>query len=123
MNKIYSPTQLCGLKAQNMARAYLQKKGYRLVKENFRTKAGEIDLIMETPNTLVFVEVRFRKSTLYASSCESITYTKRKRIITTASIYQQKNPTCKECRFDVIAINSHSDIDEIDWIPAAFHVE
>jgi len=78
---------------------------------------GELDLIMDDNNTLVIVEVRFRKNNNYGSAAESVTKTKQNRIIlTTQTFISERNVKCP-IRFDVIAISGNGNI---DWIKNAF---
>lgn len=118
-----SPTQLSGLKAEKIAREFLKNKGLKLITKNFRTTLGELDLIMEDEKTLIFVEVRNRRIDAQVSSMHSVDRLKQKKIIKTALVYLQKNPTWKNCRFDVVAIHYNGDIKEINWIKDAFQVE
>jgi putative endonuclease len=105
-----------------MAARFLQNKGLILVHANYGTKAGEVDLIMRDKQTLVFVEVRYRRHRDWASAEESITQSKQLKIIKAASQYlQQKRLTDKvNCRFDVVAINGHLTPPRINWITDAF---
>lgn len=123
MTKKHSPTQADGYKAEKMACDYLKMKGLRMVKKNYTTRCGEIDLIMEDRDTLVFIEVRQRKCTAQVSSAESVNRTKQKKIIRVALAYLLKYPTQKNCRFDVIAIKTFPHVTEIDWIKDAFQVQ
>ncbi|MES9899176.1 MAG: YraN family protein [Sedimenticola sp.] len=112
-----------GDNAEAEARAHLEGAGLQLVEKNYRCRQGEIDLIMRQGNTLVFVEVRYRRSTAFGSAAESITATKRQRIITTASHYL----TCRKqgdsaCRFDVVAITGEHR-QKIEWIKDAFQLD
>ena len=123
MDQWHSPTQLSGLKAEIIARNFLIKNGFKLITTNYRTRLGEIDIIMQDKKTLIFVEVRYRKSNSYANGAESITRSKQKKIIKTALTFLQKYPTYKSYRFDVIAIQPTQNGNEIDWIKDAFQVQ
>ncbi len=109
---------------EEVASRYLQKKGLTLLAKNFRHRQGEIDLIMRHDNTLVFVEVRYRKLSAYGSAEESITYKKQQSIISTANYFLMKKKLWDTpCRFDAVAIKpsklplkSH----DINWIISAF---
>ena len=95
--------QQTGAKAEDDALAFLQAQGLKPVTRNFRCRSGEIDLIMQDGNTLVFVEVRKRKNRLYGGAAASITPAKQQKIIKTAYFYLQRYKTLPACRFDVVA--------------------
>jgi putative endonuclease len=109
---------------EDIALEFLLSKGLALVERNFRTKAGEIDLIMEEkrpslPGVLVFIEVRYRKNPYYGSGLESIHATKIRKLRLTAALYLQKKGWTDKifCRFDVISWAHSTDI---QWIRDAF---
>lgn len=112
-------TQQIGAVAEEYACKYLRKQGLKLVARNFRCKLGEIDLIMQDNNELVFVEVRCRKNNNFGTSAESVTYSKQKKLLRAAEYYlSQLHDANKLCRFDVIAITSESNT--LEWIKNAF---
>jgi putative endonuclease len=117
-----SPTQKIGFIAEQQAERYLLQHGLRLVARNFRCRYGEIDLIMQDHDSLVFTEVRLRENQEYGSGLESITRSKQNKIIRTAKYYlQQENLTNKAfCRFDVVALSTTENNDDALWIKDAF---
>lgn len=82
----------------------MQKKRYRIVASNYRSRFGEIDLIACNRKYLVFVEVKLRKSDHFASAFEFVDVKKQNRLRTTAQIYLSEFPTQLQSRFDVIEI-------------------
>jgi putative endonuclease len=109
--------QETGASAENKACAYLQQQSLQLITRNFRCKMGEIDLIMQDKNELVFVEVRCRNNSFFGGGLDSITDSKQKKLIKAASFYlQQKRLTEIACRFDAVAISANT----IEWIKNAF---
>jgi len=112
-----------GRRAEQDACEYLQRRGLRLVERNYRCARGEIDLIMRDRDTLVFVEVRFRRSRRYGGGVESVDWRKQDRLAATAAHYLQQNPRAarRPCRFDVIAIGGEGE-PRVDWISDAFQV-
>ena len=95
-----------GKQGEDHAVDYLQKKGYRILERNFRFEHGEIDIIAEDHDALVFVEVKARRSKLYGEPEDAITPRKRNQLKKTADGYLFENDIDdKECRFDVIAID------------------
>lgn len=119
---------LTGESAEQDACKFLIKNKLKLVSKNFNCKFGEIDLIMLDKQSLVFVEVRYRKNSQFGSGAESITISKQRKLIKTASYYLQQNPRTSQyaTRFDVISMSAslnHSnseDESKIDWIKDAF---
>lgn len=95
---------LVGAWGEALASAYLQKKHYKLVAANYRCRFGEIDLIMEYRQYLVFVEVKLRKNDEFARACEYVGYQKQQRLRSTAALYLSQYPTQLQPRFDVIEI-------------------
>lgn len=106
-----------GENAEEQAYRFLLAKGFEPVRRNFRCKQGELDLIMLDKQTLVIIEVRFRKSDKYGSALESVTQKKQSRIIAATHHYLSANKTDRPIRFDVIAISGNG---TIDWIQNAF---
>lgn len=98
-------TKHIGNMGEEQAAAYLRTKGYQIRAAQFRSPMGEIDLIAEKENTLVFVEVKTRHPTCYGTPAQVVSYTKRRRIVQTAYWYmQQKHVPEGFCRFDVIEV-------------------
>lgn len=95
---------LSGAWGEALAADYLRKKRYRLVAANYRSRFGEIDLIVENKHFLVFVEVKLRKSGTFAKAFEYVDRRKQDHLRTTASVYLSEHPTKLQPRFDVIEI-------------------
>lgn len=108
-----------GSDAEQLASAFLQQRGLRLVDKNYRTRYGEIDLIMSDHSELVFVEVRLRRNAWFGGGADSVTQKKQLRIIAAAKQYLQAYPRPPACRFDVVALDA-LDAHNIDWIRNAF---
>ena len=115
---------ITGETAEQEACDYLRKNNLQLIIKNYRCKFGEIDLIMQDQQTLVFVEVRYRKNSHYGSGAESITQTKQNKLIKTASHYLQHTHQASHfsARFDVMSMSHATSTNEtkIDWIKDAF---
>ena len=90
-----------GVEAEQFALKYLSAKGLKLVKQNFYSRFGEIDLIMYDGDTLVFVEVKARQKRI-DDGIESITYAKQRKLVKTASYYLVKLGRDVACRFDAV---------------------
>ncbi|MEE9342422.1 MAG: YraN family protein [Gammaproteobacteria bacterium] len=115
-------TKQTGDNTEQLARLYLEQKGMIHVESNFSSSRGEIDLIMHDSDTLVFVEVRYRRSDRYGSPAETITRNKQNRIIRCAKFYCQKKNLDSAARFDVVSLNRVQSKMKIEWIPDAFQV-
>ena len=110
-----------GAIGEDLAVDYLEKKGYRILQRNYRFEHGEIDIVAEGGNVLVFVEVKARRSKEYGEPEDAITPRKRVKIRATADSYLFENTIDdKECRFDVIAIDYQQNKTEIRHIEDAF---
>jgi putative endonuclease len=108
---------LRGKSAENQAHDFLVSKGLKPVCRNFRCKQGELDLIMRDQQSLVIIEVRYRKSDVYGSALESVTLNKQARIIAATQHYLSTLTVNCPLRFDVVAISGNGDI---NWIKNAF---
>lgn len=105
------------------AEKHLKKRGLKTIQRNFRCMAGEIDLIMlERPETMVFVEVRYRKHHHWSNAVESVDYHKQQRIIKAAKLYLSRKRWLNRyhIRFDILAIQGNSEQPQINWIQNAF---
>ena len=87
-----------------MAAEYLRKKRYALVAANYRSRFGEIDLIVRDGKYLVFVEVKTRKTADFAQAREFVDWRKQDKLRMTASMYLAENPTKLQPRCDVVEI-------------------
>jgi len=94
-----------GRKGEKLALKHLKKLGYRTITKNYRTTMGEIDLIMQEGESLVFVEVKTRQDESFARAEDAINYRKRKKLTATARHFIQSNELHQcPCRFDTIAV-------------------
>ncbi len=108
-----------GDRAEHLAEKYLHAQGLKTVQRNFRTRLGEIDLVMRDGATLVFVEVRLRSSQEYGGAAASVGHSKQQRIIAAAQQYLSGHTSPPPCRFDVVLLNQ-LDVAGIEWIKNAF---
>jgi len=118
-----------GQHAENACCKYLQQQGLKLLARNYRGYRGEIDIIMEDEDILVFVEVRFRNNNYFGGALESITHKKQKRILATAEQYLQHETKVKNGRIDVVAMSqklqntistNFNEEYDFEWIKNAF---
>lgn len=127
MVKWRTPTtrQFIGQQAEEAAHQYLCQRGLRLIQKNYRCKLGEIDLIMRDADSLVFVEVRYRKTSAYGSAAASVDLRKQQKLVKTATHYLMWHKLSQQtpCRFDVVAIKPCVDsVSEISWLKDAFQL-
>ena len=110
---------------ERRAEAFLRKQGLALITRNFLTRLGEIDLVMHDASHLIFVEVRYRKPSRFASAAGSVAGRKQKRLINCANLFRQRNPdwSAYPCRFDVIAYDAGVPLSDAIWLRAAFEAE
>ena len=110
-----------GRQAERSARRHLKVQGLNFIEANFSSRVGEIDLIMKDVNTLVFVEVRYRKNLKFGSPLETITPNKQRKIRLTAERYLAKHRLQNaDCRFDTVGLSGNLAAPTIDWIKNAF---
>ena len=114
-------SKLIGRWGENLAAAYLEKKKYELVACNYRCRFGEIDLIVQDRQYIVFVEVKLRKSAEFAQALEFVDRRKQMRIRTTAELWLLQHETSLQPRFDVIEIYAPQGIETKK--PALHHLE
>lgn len=116
-----SPTHQQGEHAEQRALSFLMAQGLQLIGQNVHNRYGEWDLILMHDQTVVFVEVRFRKSLAFGGAAASITHAKRRKLIASAEQFLQDFPAYQpfDCRFDVVIWQGH-DCAEPEWICAAF---
>ena len=109
-----------GFKYENVAKEYLILQGLTFVESNFYTRFGEIDLIFfEKKNqTLVFVEVTYRKNDFFGSAIEMVTEEKQNKILTSSQIYLLKKEWDKNVRYDIVGVSRGSG--SIEWLKNAF---
>lgn len=110
-----------GAWGEDLALRYLIKHGYRLVERNYRTRRGEIDLILRKEGTLVFVEVKLRRGTGFGDPLEAVTPRKQATLRYLAERYLAvREPDFDTVRFDVVGILAGREGLRIDHIQDAF---
>jgi putative endonuclease len=116
-------TKAAGDSAESMALAWLQARGLVLVERNYRVargpgaRGGEIDLVLrDRDGTLVFVEVRARRSARQGGAAASVGAVKQRALIFAARCYLMRFTVLPPCRFDVVAIDG----DAVEWLQGVF---
>ncbi len=95
---------MLGRWGENLAAEFIREKSYNIVGMGFHTRFGEIDIISENKNFIVFSEVKLRKNADFGEACEFVDRRKRRRIIASAKQWLLYNETKKQPRFDIIEI-------------------
>jgi len=108
-----------GVLAEQLAAQYLQRQGLKLLQINYRCRFGEIDLILQDGDTLVFAEVRLRSSSAFGGAAASIDARKQAKLVRTAQHYLSRLNHIPPCRFDAILMQS-VDSPAIEWVKNAF---
>ena len=110
-----------GKAGEDLAARFLEQQGLKIIKRNYRFERGEIDLIAEEGDELVFVEVKARRSTAFGSPEDAVTEEKQEQVHTVAEGYLfEHDIDNRPCRFDVIAIEFRNNKADIRHIRNAF---
>ena len=93
-----------GKESENLAVEFLEKKGYKILVKNYRYLKAEIDIIAETENQIVIIEVKARSTDTFLSPEEAVNKKKIRLLISAANHFLEENEIDKETRFDIISI-------------------
>ncbi len=116
------PRRALGAAGEDLAAAWYEAEGYRVLARNWRCRDGELDLVVSRPGVLVFCEVKTRRSDAYGGPAAAVTHTKQRRIRGLAlrwlAEHQVRAPSL---RFDVVAIHKQRGrAPQIEVLEAAF---
>jgi putative endonuclease len=117
-----SPSQLTGLYFEKLALKHLKKHKLKLVQQNYHCRLGEIDLIMQDKDCLVFVEVRFRNNSDFGDGLDTVNLSKQRKLTLTAQHYLLQAGLYENTpvRFDVISISKQNSKPKLVWVKNAF---
>jgi putative endonuclease len=121
-----STTIAIGGRWEELASEHLSSSGLDLISKNFRCRMGEIDLVMQDQDCLVFVEVRYRKANRFASAAASVDGRKQHKLALAAAAFLGRHPQyCNHpVRFDVVAFDAAADDRcTLQWLKDAFRPE
>jgi putative endonuclease len=107
-----------GASAENLAAAFLERRGLTILERNYRCRLGELDIVARSGALLVFVEVRARRSEAFGGAAGSITAAKRRRIVAAARHYLAARRVDRPCRFDVVLVRGEEQ--QVEWLTDAF---
>lgn len=105
-----------GTAYERIAADYLKKRGIFIREINYKISRGEVDLIGEDKETIIFIEVKYRKTASYGYPWEAVSINKQKRICKVARQYCYSKKIKKQVRYDIVSICG----DEILWFQNAF---
>ena len=121
---LFDPRKLLGQEGESAAEEYLRHKGYRIVARNLRSSVGELDLVVEDGQVLVFVEVKARRSNAFGGAIHAVHQRKQEKLIQLAAQYLARHHIKDRlCRFDVVLLQgTEAVIPQIEHIQNAFEV-
>ena len=117
--------QIAGIRGEELACVELRRRGHAILATRYRTRFGEIDIVSEHSGTLVFVEVKARRTKRFGAASAVIPFWKRRRLAAMALDYQAwAGRLSSRCRFDVVAIDGFgTEAMSINLIENAFWVD
>jgi putative endonuclease len=110
---------LIGSEAEYFARTFLEQNGLTFISQNYRCRTGEIDIIMQQGEELVFVEVKYRKQSSHGAAVEFFHASKRQKFESAVMYYMQENnlnPSVVPHRIDLIGIEGQGQNPKIEWL-------
>lgn len=111
-----------GAEAEAAARRWLESRGLRVLAQNYRCRAGELDIVALDGSTLAIVEVRYRERPGSIDPAVTVTAAKRRRLLVAAARFLQDHPAFRDhaMRFDVMSLTGALAAPRCDWIRGAF---
>jgi putative endonuclease len=103
---------------------FLKNKGYKLLRQNYKTKLGEIDIVAQDKETLCFIEVKTRSSFIFGHPSEALTQAKQRKLSQVALFFlKEHNLIKKKARFDVVTVAYSEDKPQLELIKNAFELD
>jgi putative endonuclease len=119
-DRVLTKKQALGMRAEQLAASYLERRGYKILARNWRRPEGEIDLVISADGLCIFVEVRSRTGTESGHALETVDARKRARVLRAARLYiDEERPQAAVFRFDVVGVTFALD----EHPPEIVHVE
>jgi putative endonuclease len=117
-----SSAKTTGLQGEQAVAEFLMRRGMTILQRNYRTRFGEIDIIAQDGECIVFVEVKSCRSTAYGEPATWVNSRKQKRMVLAAAQYLQTMQwEEQECRFDVVTVTWKQKVPEFRYIKQAFY--
>ena len=119
-----NPRKLFGQAGESAAEEYLRRKGYRILARNLRSSLGELDLVAEDGQVLVFVEVKARRTDAFGGAIHAVHHRKQEKLIQLAAQYLARHHIKNRlCRFDVVLLQGlNAAAPQIEHIQNAFEI-
>ena len=115
--------QRLGRSGEALAAAHLEAQGYRILVRNYRTRLGEVDIIAQDRDTLVFVEVKVRRSPRFGTAKAAVTAAKRRKLSMVALQYLKSvSQSSARARFDVVAVDQSGENSRLELVQNAFDI-
>ena len=117
------PRRSLGAAGEALAAAWYERRGYQVVDRNWRTRGGELDLVVQAPRLLVFCEVKSRRTNTFGAPIEAVTVAKQRRIRVLATEWMSHRtiPRATQVRFDVVSVRLRAgEPPQLDVVEAAF---
>jgi putative endonuclease len=114
-----------GAAAEAAACAHLEAAGLHRLAHHVNYRFGELDWVMREGDTIVFVEVRYRRDESFGGAAGSVDFRKRRRLVLAARAWlaSQRRLAEAPCRFDVVTVQGAEEAFECEWIRGAFTLE
>ncbi|NWF72202.1 MAG: YraN family protein [Nitrospirae bacterium] len=118
------PRRIVGQEGESAAEQYLRHKGYRIVARNLRSSVGELDLVAEDGQVLVFVEVKTRRTGAFGGAIHAVHQRKQEKLIQLAALYLARHHIKDRlCRFDVVLLQgTDAAVPQVEHIQNAFEI-
>lgn len=111
-----------GKEGEEMAVDFIRKQGFKIIKKNYRTAFGEIDIIARDKDVIVFIEVKTRADSFFGHPFEAVNHRKREKIKKVALCYMKGLKKENPARFDVLSIRLENGKHTVEHIRDAFEV-
>ena len=113
--------QALGKLGEDAAVAEIERRGYAVLERRYRTRHGEIDIVAEDGDVVVFIEVKVRATAERGTAAEAVTVQKQRKLVAMATDYlSRRRLTHRRCRFDVVAIDGVGEGQRVTVYRAAF---
>ena len=114
-----------GAAVEAAAREHLTDAGLQPVAANANYRLGELDLVMLDRETLVFIEVRYRRDQRFGGGAASVDFRKQRKLVRAAQLFLQRHPRYADgpCRFDVVEAEGEPAAPRLNWLRDAFRAD
>ena len=117
------PKRALGDRFESSVCKHLSQRGLKLLARNYQCKLGELDIVMLDHGTIVFIEVKYRRSHHFGFSAEQVTPGKQQKLVKAAKTFLAEHVQYQSlpARFDVVGVSGEPGRPEINWIKGAFY--